>query len=36
MIVAATTLGTFGVVLLAFRVVFSRQHQLCAERLRLP
>ena len=36
MIVAATTLGTFGVVLLAFRVVFSRQHQLRVDRLRLP
>lgn len=36
MIVAATALGTFGVVLLAFRAVFSRQHQLLTDRLRLP
>ncbi len=34
MIVAATTLGTFGVVLLAFRALFSTRHQLRVDRLR--
>lgn len=34
MIAAATALGSLGVVLLAFRVVFSGQHQLRTDRLR--
>ncbi len=34
MIVAATALGTLGVVLLAFRTLFSSDHRLCTERLR--
>lgn len=34
MITAATALGTLGVTLLAFRVVFNRRHQLRVDRLR--
>jgi putative ABC transport system permease protein len=33
MIAAATALGTLAVILLAFRTLFNRQHQLCATRL---
>lgn len=33
MIAAATTLGTLVVILLAFRTLFNRRHQLCATRL---
>ncbi len=33
MIAAATALGTLGVILLAFRVLFNAQHQLCSDLL---
>ncbi|TAM12981.1 MAG: iron export ABC transporter permease subunit FetB [Nevskiaceae bacterium] len=36
MIAAATALGAFGVVMFAFRVLFTREHQLRADRLSQP
>lgn len=36
MIAAATALGAFGVVMFAFRVLFTREHQLRVDRLSVP